>query len=203
MPAKPTSPRGPRKRVRRRLIIDLGFQLRALLPLFIFVALSAALLGVLFFFLYRHANADTDFVFRAVRRAQLGEVQWGLWPLLGVAGLLAASVSIPWSLRVAGPLYRLHHALNQLVEGEYKPLRFRRGDEFHIFEEDLTLLNQKMKLIASRNRDILYSVHANVRKLSDRLAAEEIIPRADLVEAIHSMRAHLEKAPEISLAARR
>lgn len=203
MPAKATSPHGPRKRARRRLIIDAGFQLRELLPLFIFAALYAALLGVLFFILYRNANADPDFVLRAVRRAQMGEVQLGLWPLLGVAGLLAAFVSLPWSLRVAGPVYRLHQALNQLAEGEFKPLRFRRRDEFHILEEDVALLNQKMKLIASRNRDILYSVHAHVRKLSDRLAADEIIPRADLEEAIRTMRVQLEKAPEISLAGRR
>lgn len=204
MTAKASPPRGPRKRVRRRLLIDFSFQLRAFLPVLLFVLLYAALLVLVVLVpFYRAVGAEPDIAARAILRAHMGEIQLRLWPLVGVAGLVAAYVSFRWSLHAAGPMYRLHRVLTELAEGEHRPLRFRRRDEFRIFEEDVGLLNQKMKLIASRNRDILYAVYTHVKKLSDRLAADEVIPRADLEEAVTDMRMSIEKAPEISLAARR
>lgn len=195
---------GGRQPVRRRLIIDLGFQLRALLPFLLFVGLYAALLAFLGLApLQRTAAAEPDPGVRAILRAQLDTLHLYLWPLLGVSGLLAAYYSLRGSLHVAGPLYRLHRTLIELVEGEAKPLRFRRRDEFKVFEEDVTQLTQKMKLIATRNRDILLGVHAHVKRLADRLAADEIIARADLDEAVRAMLAQLEKAPELGAGARR
>jgi len=195
---------GARKPVRRRLIVDGSFQLRALLPLVVFVVVYAALIaGLAFVPLHRKVNAEPDPGVRAILRAQLDNLHWNFWPLLGTAGLLAAYVGLHWSLRVAGPLYRLHRSLSEMAEGEAKPVRFRRGDECKIFEEDVAQLDRKMKLIATRNRDILLGVHGQVKRLADRVAAGEIIARADLEDWVKSALAQLEKAPEIGLPTRR
>jgi len=195
---------GGRKLVRRQLIVDLSFQLRALLPLILFVVIYAALLAFLGLApLQRAAAAEPDPGVRAILRAQLNTLHLYLWPLLAVSGLLTAYYCLHWSLHVAGPLYRLHRTLIELVEGETRPMRFRRRDEFKVFEEDVTQLRQKMKLIATRNRDILFAVHEQVKKLAERLAADEIIARADLDEAVRAMLAQLEKTPELGGGMRR
>ncbi len=199
--ANPVS--GARKMVRRRLIADAPFQLRALLPLILFFVIYLALMGLTFYRLHGAAATEPDPGVRAILRAQLDNLHLHFWPVLGVAGLLALYTNLHWSLGVAGPLYRLHRTLTELAEGEVKPLRFRRRDEFKIFEEDAAQLSRKMQLIATRNRDILFAVHGHVRKLAERLAADEIIARADLDETVRAMLAQLEKAPEIGVAVRR
>lgn len=194
----------PPESEREGLLVDRGLQVRALLPLFIFVLLYVLLVGtVLFVPLHSKVAAEPDPGMRAILRAQLFNVHIRLWPLLVVAGLLAAYYGLRWSLRVARPVYRLHYALKEMVEGEYKPARFPPGEEFRFLEDDLTQLSQKMKLIATRNRDILMAVHGQVKKLADRLAADEIIPRADLEEFTRALLAQLEKVPELTPAARR
>lgn len=195
---------GPPDQPREGFFVDRGFQVRALLPLIIFAGLYAALLlGALFIWLYPAVTAEPDPGIRAILRAQLFNIHIRLWPLLVVAGLIAAYYGLHWSLRAARPVYRLHYALKEMAEGEYRPVRFRPSEEFRFFEDDLTQLNQKIKLLGARNRDILLGVHGQVRKLADRLAADEIIARADLEEFTRAVLAQLEKAPEIGMPTRR
>jgi hypothetical protein len=199
--ASPVS--GARKQVRRRLIVDAPFQLRALVPLILFLVIYLGLMALTFYRLHTAAATEPDPGVRAILGAQLNNLHLHFWPVLGVAGLLALYTNLHWSLRVAGPLYRLHRTLNELAEGEVKPLRFRRRDEFKVFEEDVATLSRKMQLIATRNRDILFAVHGHLKKLAERLAADEIIARADLDEAVRAMLAQLEKAPEVGVGVRR
>src|SRR3970282_13547 len=122
--ASPVS--GARKLVRRRLIVDAPFQLRALLPLILFVAIYLALMGLTFYRLHTAAAAEPDPGVRAILAAQLNNLHLHFWPVLGVAGLLAIYYNLYWSLRVAGPLYRLHRTLSELGERGVKDLRRRR-----------------------------------------------------------------------------
>ncbi|MFQ5663635.1 MAG: hypothetical protein ACE5HL_07380 [Terriglobia bacterium] len=193
---------GRRKYLSRRLMVNAGFQLRVQLPLIAFVVLYTALLGVVFFLLHRSVAAEPDIGIRAILRAQVELLHYRLWPLLGIAAAIAAYINLRESRRVAGPVYRLHRALNEMAEGEYKSFRLRHGDEFRFFEDDVALLTQKMKLIATRNRDILFMVHTRLKKLAERLAAQEGIPRGELQEAVQAMLTYLEKAPEFSHTAR-
>lgn len=185
------------------LWLDPGFQLRAFLPLLVFAVVYAVLLYVLLFLpLDRNVADEVDLGVRAILRGQIGEIHLRVWPLLGVAGLLAAYVSFYQALHTVRPVYRLHETLKELAAGEYRSLRLEPGEAFRFFEDDVGQLSQKMKLIAARNRDILFSVNAHVTKLASRLAADEVIPRADLEEVVASLRAQLEKAPEIGIAGR-
>lgn len=195
---------GGRKVAHRRLIVDWPFQLRAQVPLLLFVVVFAALMvGLAFVPLQRRAAAEPDLGVRVILQSQLDYLYLNFWPLLGASALAAAYAGLHWSRGVAGPMYRLHRTLLELAEGEVKGLRFRRRDEFKVFEEDVATLSTKMKLIATRNRDILFAVHGHVKRLADRLAADEIIARADLEEAVRAMLAQLEKAPEVGLTGRR
>ncbi|MBI4467685.1 MAG: hypothetical protein HY656_09725 [Acidobacteria bacterium] len=191
---------GQPRYARRTLVVNWGFQLRALIPLLVLVGIFMVLaLGVVFFPVHRAAANEPDWGIRAILRAQLASIHVQLWPLLGVATLFSIYLSWRRSLRVAGPLYRLHRTLNDMIEGDYKVIQFREGDEFRVFEDDIAQLGQKMKLISTRNRDILVVVHNQVKRLSDRLAGGDVIARADLEEAVQAMRTQLEKAPELGL----
>lgn len=194
--AKPEKQRLP-------LWLDTDFQFRALLPVLVFAGVFVLLVVLLIFpVLDRSIATETDLGVRAILSAQLDELRWRLWPLLGVAALLAAYYAYYQALRVVRPLYRLHDVLKSIAAGEHQSLRIEKGEAFRFFEDDVSQLNTKMKLITSRNRDILFGVNAHVTRLASRLAADEVIPRADLEEFVAAIRGHLERAPEIALASR-
>jgi hypothetical protein len=189
-------PAGP-KREREPLLLDAGFQTRDMLPLLLFAGLYALLLYALLFFpLSRTIAREPDMGIRVILQAHLWEIHLRLWPLLLVAGLLAAYIRFYRTLRVARPVYRLHYLLHSIAAGDYQPLRIGPKEEFRFLEDDVAQLNQKMKLVATRNRDILLNVNAHIKRLADRLAADEIIARADLEDVIAAVRAQLDKAPE-------
>ncbi len=76
MAPRSAPPLGPRKHVRRSLIVSPGFQLRALLPLLTFLVLAAALLAAgLFYPLQQRAAREPDLRVRTLLHERL-------WPLL-------------------------------------------------------------------------------------------------------------------------
>jgi len=204
MPAAEHPPAPKAEIERPPLWVDPAFQLRAFVPLVLFAGVCAALFYPLVLYpLKEGLTSETDLGIRAILAAQLDDAfSWRLWSLFAGAGLLAAYVSFYQALRVVRPIYRLHQALQALAAGEHPTLRLEPGEAFRFFEDDVSQLNQKMKLIAARNRDILYGVSAHVTKLASRLAADEVIPRADLEEFVGAVRSYLEKAPEIGVAGR-
>lgn len=192
-----------RKKEQASVLVEPGILWRGQLPVLGFAGLYAVLLYAVFFFpLARSIAAEPDFGVQAILRAQVAEMHLRVWPLLVVALLAASALAFYRSLHIARPVYRVHYALREMVEGDYKPAPFARREEFRFLQDDLTQLNQKMKLIAGRNRDILLIVHAQMERLAARLEAGEVIPRADLEESVGIIRAQLQKAPEIALGRR-
>lgn len=196
IPARPKQEREP-------LLVDVGFQVRSLFPLLVFAGLyTVLLLAVLFIPLARNLAAEPDMRVRILLQAQLWQIHFHLWPLLGVAGLIAAYLAFYRSLRTLRPVYRLHYALRSIAAGDHQPLLVQPQEEFRFLADDVAQLNQKMKLIATRNRDILLNVNAHIKRLADRLASEEIIARAELKEIVAAIHAQLEKAPELARSGR-
>lgn len=203
MAPRSAPPLGPRKHVRRSLIVSPGFQLRALLPLLTFLLLAAALLAAgLFYPLQQRAAHEPDLRVRTLLHEQLVQVHERLWPLLLAAGLGASYLVLRHSGRVAGALYHLHLYLNQLAEGDYQPLRLRKKDEFRFFEDDAAKLAQKMKLLATRNRNLFLSLQGGLRHLAGRLEKGEEIPRAELEELVTTMQEQVAKALDTAPARR-
>ena len=182
----------------RRLLIEPGFQLRAQISVLVCILLFALFVGTVLFVPQHHSvSQEPDVGVRALLRQQLYDIHLRLWPLLLVAGLFAVYIGLRWSRRVAEPLHRLHLHLKEMAEGEFRPLHFRPGVEFRIFEEDANLLSRKMQMLATRNRDALLAVYGYVNKLRERLAAGDVIPRADLEETATAILSQLEKIPDI------
>ena len=182
------------------LWVDPMVQLRAFLPLLILTGLCAVLFYVLVYTPLRaDATREADLGVRAILEAQLDAVflNWQTGAVLAAALILAGYVSFYQTLHLLRPVYQLRLTLKSMALGDYQPLRLARRDQFRFLESDTDQLNHKMKLIAGRNRDIIFSVHAHLMKLASRLAADEVIPRADLEEFVDTVRTQLEKAPEI------
>lgn len=196
VPGKPEDPKG--KREREPLLVDVGFQLRELVPLILFAVFYAVLLLVVLFLpLNDKIGSEPDMGVRIILQEHVNEIHLRLWPLLLVAFFFAGYFRIYRSLRVIRPVYRLHHTLNDIAAGEHPAFRITGREEFRFLEEDVAQLNQKMKLLSSRNRDILLNVNAHVKKMSDRVAGGEIVPRADLEEFLIAIKAQLEKTAEL------
>ncbi len=187
------------------LWVDPLIQLQAFLPLLLLIGLSA----VLFFFLVytplrQEAAQEADLGVRAILEAHMDAIflNWQTAALLAAALILAGYVCFYQTLHLVRPAYQLRQTLKAMALGDYQPLRLAPRDQFRFLESDTDQLNHKMKLIAGRNRDIIFSVHAHLMKLASRLASDEVIPRADLEEFVDTVRTQLEKAPEIGPGAR-
>ena len=192
------------KREREPLLVDLGFQLRELLPMALFVAIYAVLLfAFLFLPLSRRIAAEPDMGVGIILQGHLSQIHLYLWALLLVAALAAAYFRIYRSLRVLRPVYRLHYALRDVAAGEQPALRIQAGEEFSFLAEDVAQLNQKMKLLSARNRDTLLNVNAYIKRMNERLESGEIIPRADIEEFLDALRAQVDKSLDASAAGRR
>jgi hypothetical protein len=194
------------KRQREPLLVDLTFQLRELLPMTIFVGIYAVLLfAFLFLPLSRSmaAERELDMAAGIILQGYLSQIHLYVWPLLLVAGLAAGYFRIYRSLRVLRPVYRLHYALGAVAAGEHPTLQIKPREEFQFLAEDLAQLNQKMKLLSTRNRDILLNVNAHIKRMDERINTGEIIPRADIEEFLGALRAQVDKSLEAAPPGRR
>lgn len=185
-----------RKWARRKIIINAGYQFRTLLPILFYTGVFAVLVaGLVFFPLHREWNEEPDLGLRALLQQRLSELHWQLWPMLLLAAFLALGYALLRSHHVAGPFYRLRHVLQRMIEGDYRGVRFRRGDEFREFEAIVSQLGKKMQMLATRNRDVLMSVESRVKQLALRLDNEEL-PKAEVQTALDAILGQLAKARE-------
>jgi hypothetical protein len=198
-PSSATSLSQAPPREKRRLVIEPGFQFRAQIPAVLSLAILALLTATAVFLpLHHRVTQEPDVGVRALLRQQLFDIHLRLWPLFLVAGLIGVYYGLYWSRRVAEPLHRLHLHLQGMAEGDLKPLDLRSSHEYRIFEEDVGVLNRKMHMLATRNRDVLLAVHGYVSKLRERLTAGDVIPRADLDENVTAILNQLEKTPDLA-----
>jgi len=189
---------------RQPLLVDLGFQTRALLPLAIVLVLSAVLLfGLLFFPLSGQIAAEPDMSVRLILQGYLEDIHLRLWPLLLVAVLTAGYFNIYRTLRVLRPVYRLHYALGEMAAGQHPTFDIKAREEFRFLAEDVDQLSQKMKLLSTRNRDILLSVDSHIKRMRERVNNGEIIPRADIEEFLDALKIQVDRSLEAAPPGRR
>lgn len=193
-----------KKPEREPLLVDLRFQTRDLLPLAIVLVVYAVFLfGLLFFPLNGQIAAEPDMSVRLILQGYLEDIHLRLWPLLLVAILVAGYFTIYRTLRVLRPVYRLHYALGEMAAGQHPTLDIKPREEFAFLAEDVAQLNQKMKLLSTRNRDILLSVDSHIKKMRDRIDSGEIIPRADIEEFLDALKMQVDKTLESASPGRR
>ncbi len=184
---------GVRKWSRRRLMVNPAYQLRTLLPIGVLIFAYGILLGGLVFYpLHSEVSAEPDPVIRVLLSELLLTLHLRMWPLLAFAGLVAVLFALLRSHRVAGPLYRLDKVLRGMARGQVHHVRFREGDEFREFELLANQLAQKMKLLATRNRDTFETVQFRTRNLSARLRKEDL-SKQEVQEALEAILEQLGK----------
>lgn len=174
--ARPQGPPGKLRRwVRRRIIVNPAFQFRMLLPIVIFAALQAALLGLVVFYpLHRSAAQDPDQVVRAVLNEQFLTLQVRFWPMFLIAAAVTSIYTLIRSNRVAGPLYKLQRGLMRMSEGEYMNLRFRNKDELREFEAVANRLAQRMEALTSGNLRKTSQLEGRIKWLKTRLEMQQL-----------------------------
>ena len=149
-----------------------------LLPVVVFAVLQAVLLGVAVFYpLHRNAVQDPDPLAQAILSEQLLSFHVRLWPMFIFAGALASIYTLVRSNRVAGPLYKLKRNLLLMVEGEYRDMRFRQGDELRDFEAVANRLGQRMEALSSGNLRKMARIEGRIKWLKTRLGMEDLHPR--------------------------
>jgi hypothetical protein len=173
--------------------VNPAYQLRTLLPIGVLIfAYGILLAGLVFYPLHSEVSAEPDPVIRVLLSELLFTLHLRMWPLLAFAGLVAGLFALLRSHRVAGPLYRLDKVLRGMARGQVHHVRFREGDEFREFELLANQLAQKMKLLATRNRDTFETVQFRTRNLSARLRKEDL-SKQEVQEALEAILEQLGK----------
>src|SRR5450759_2757912 len=87
------------RKARRRIIVNRGYQFRAMFPVLVYAGLLVLLiLGLVLLPMHRQIAADPDPVIQAILGAQLLRIELWLAPLLVLSGCLAGIVALVQSL---------------------------------------------------------------------------------------------------------
>jgi HAMP domain-containing protein len=160
-----------------------GSASRWLLPVTVCVGLTA--LGLLLFVfvpLHMDLSREPDLRIRAVMADHLLLLHIRLWPMLGMAAMFGAAVSVAGSRRNNRALLRLEMRLRRIAGGEVDDTPYQPGLEFTGFEDVVNSLYYVIERTNKRSHGLLQQarqVQSPIKRLSLRLAAEEI-PRTEL-----------------------
>lgn len=160
---------------RRKFIIEGNFQARFILR-FVIIIIGAALLSTgtilgVFYFKYQYGDADLNHLIIMVTPEGTTDVaslfQIVLTPLI-IANLALLLVIVPFSLlysqKIAGPIYRLEHSMDLLIEGELDfMINLRKNDEFQY-------LADKMNGLIDYMRRNIGEVKSSYRLIKDKIS---------------------------------
>lgn len=165
---------------RRKLIIHPSFQVGTALGVIFFLVFYSAILGLLIFY---PMKAEMDRVSDSRMRLYLADqillLHSRLWPGVLAVALLVGGQIIVFSHRIAGPLYRVRMALEQILAGNYSVrVKLRDRDRFKEFEPVVNALAEKLaaeqtkvdRLVALASKD--QAVPQEIRALANELASE-------------------------------
>jgi len=169
---------------RRQIIVNLGFQLRFLYPIFVYGGFLLVLtLALVWLPMHRELAGDPNPIIRAILAAQMFRIELWLATLLLLSGSLASIVALLHSQRVAGPIRRLREGLTKLAVGETQPITFRRRDEFRELEAPFAGALNRMEQLTRRNLEMLQLLRHNLEGLAQR-AKTQNLSEAELHESV-------------------
>lgn len=128
---------------RRNKIIRPRYQLKVALAAAISLLVYSFIIGVVIFYpLFVQLSSDDG---NAAIAAEILALHKRLWPAVFIISILVFIQVIFASHRVAGPVYRLEKALEELVRGNYKErVRLRKSDEFVEIEQLVNALAESL-----------------------------------------------------------
>jgi HAMP domain-containing protein len=163
------------RKARRRIIVNRGYQFRAMFPVLVYAGLLVLLiLGLVLLPMHRQIAADPDPVIQAILGAQLLRIELWLAPLLVLSGCLAGIVALVQSRRVAGPIHRLREGLVKLAVGAPEPVVFRKRDEFHELEAPFAGVVSRMEDLTRSKLKMLRFLRHNLEGISQRVETQHI-----------------------------
>lgn len=157
-----------------------------------------ALVTALFLFLFLKRTpglsySDSYGVISALRQELLHKsiLIYGVTALLITFGI--AAISLVYSHRVAGPLYRLGVEARDIASGDLsKSVRFRKNDAIHEVADDMNGMRESYK-------NLLSSLESGIEELKDAVSAmPDSAEGMSGKEAAEKIKKILEKADEIN-----
>ncbi len=153
-------------------LVDLGFKLRFMLIFCLITLTAVSLASLLFYFLtYRelsHDYGEAFFALQSVKRAVFPLLFASIQSvaLLALVSIAIAVLSLFYSHKIAGPIYRFEKAVEAVGSGDLTcVVRLRAGDQILGIEKtmctSINLMNQRVKGI----NDIIL----RIRTLEERL----------------------------------
>lgn len=177
-----SAPSAPKRR--QRTAMTVGFQLRALFPVFLVVALFATLTVVVVLLpLHRQVNADPSPVIKELLAAELFKVELWLAPLLLVSAGVAAVAALLHARRMAAPVQEVRDALAKLAIGEAEPIKLGKRDEFRELEAPLNAVVSRAEYSQKNTMEMLRLLKRNLDGIAQRSANRQLTD-ADLRESI-------------------
>ncbi|MFZ3073101.1 MAG: HAMP domain-containing protein [Thermodesulfobacteriota bacterium] len=168
---------------RRNKVINPGYQLKVAFTVAISLLVYSFILGVVIFYpLFTQLSSQEG---NAAIAAEILALHKRLWPAVLVISILVFIQTIFASHRVAGPVYRLEKALEELARGNYKErVRLRKGDEFVEIEQLVNTLAESLgnaKAADAAARAGAVEMLKDIQRLagSDAKESEDIKKKAD------------------------
>ena len=156
---------------RKRQTLSLAFQMRALLPVFIYGGLLVALTLVFVWLPFQSdVAADPNPVIKAILSAQLLRLELSLAPLLLISGGVAAVFALLRARRIAAPVRDLQEHLAQLSLGDAEPLTLEPRDEFRELEAPFNGVVARVDQMSRTQLELLRLLRRNLEGISQRSA---------------------------------
>jgi len=175
-----------KKHRRRKLIIEGNFQTRFILRFVVMIVgatlLSTAAIIGLFYFKYQFRGADLNNLVIMVTPEGTTSVaslfQIVLFPLL-IVNLIVLCIIIPLSLlyshRIAGPIYRFEQSLDLLLNDETNfMIVLREKDEFKYLADKMNALVDYLRRNIGEVRSSHRTIKERVSKLADLIKKEPV-----------------------------
>lgn len=155
--------------IRRKYLIAKRFQLKYTFMIVFFMFLIAWLAGyTVYYTVFGLLGEKLANVYPQGRlEAIFKTVNITLLARIALLIPFAVVISIILSHRIAGPLFRIEGALNEIARGDFSSiLKLRKRDEFKGLAEAVNSLTENLKKLAAENKEIVDKLSSNLDELN-------------------------------------
>lgn len=97
-----------------------------------------------------------------------------VWPTTGVVIFILGIFSIFLTHKIAGPIYRLKHALTELIGGNFgTKIRLRKWDDFQELAEQVNILSEDLHAYVNRLKKDHEQLYCYIEQLEQEIGTEK------------------------------
>jgi nitrogen fixation/metabolism regulation signal transduction histidine kinase len=174
---------------RKIVLINKRFQLALIIKFLLVNILVMGLFGV-FLFLFMNSEIEANLYSAHVTYQNMSDMLLPIIITLSVLNILISSGIITVfvlyaSFRIAGPLYRFNAAIDEINQGNLKPmLSLREKDELYAFSETLKELTSTMVNHTDNCKNVLSELKASAEKMGEQDILKKIEDLESLLKSI-------------------